>query len=90
MPRRHLLAVPLLAFLACAAQAEEGQKPSGASYDDGYTQGCRKGYEDAGLYQGYAAIKDQARYQADEGYRKGWDEGYARCRLYGSRRHIPL
>ena len=88
MLKRLAVAIPLLVASALVALAA-GPEPSGDSYGEGYAAGCRKGNEDAGVPLGYAVVKDQARYERDPTYKKGWDDGYARCLRDGARRRVP-
>jgi hypothetical protein len=69
-----------LALAACSsveeAMIERGLPPA---YARGYDDGCASGKENAGGFFAEAR-KDASRYGADDQYRQGWDDGFAKCR----------
>ncbi|MFI5022937.1 MAG: hypothetical protein ACHQRJ_14970 [Alphaproteobacteria bacterium] len=54
-----------------------GQSPV---FDDGYVDGCRTGFQDAGR-DGYqtAGHKDDTRYLREVDYKAGYDQGFNAC-----------
>ena len=84
---KYLITVLLLIAVGCASQnlarkreklAEQGLSND---YIDGYVDGCSSGYMRAGD-RFYDFSRDMPRYQADQSYSKGWDEGFDACKSH--------
>lgn len=48
-------------------------------YRVGYMEGCDSGHVSAGK-AGFTFKKDQARFEKDALYQRGWEDGYVRCK----------
>lgn len=82
---KYVITLALLIVAGCATQhlAQKREKliQQGFSndYTDGYVHGCSSGYNRAGDRY-YDFSRDMPRYQSDQNYSKGWDEGYQSCK----------
>jgi hypothetical protein len=85
MPASRLQAILAGLFTALTVAAcgsvertmiERGFPPA---YAQGYADGCASGKQAAGGWFAQAR-KDTPRYDVDDQYTKGWDDGFAECR----------
>ncbi len=82
---RYGITLSLLIIVACATkqltQKRERLTQQGFSKEhiDGYVDGCSSGYKQAGDPY-YEFSQDMVRYQSDQSYSTGWDEGHAACK----------
>ena len=72
--------IVIAAVLAACAAPPNAPERASAGYSWGYTEGCDSGYTEA-FRDGYSLRygKDEARFEADPEYRRGWEDGYAYC-----------
>ncbi|MFO0995410.1 MAG: hypothetical protein U1F33_01915 [Alphaproteobacteria bacterium] len=73
---RTLVMAMVLLLAAC-----QGTVPAGTpAYQDGYRDGCNSGYADAFRpHHEHAYRLDQARFDSNADYKRGWEEAYAAC-----------
>lgn len=71
----------VLFFSACATTESDLPVPGDrlSPYDEALEEGCESAYALGGNTQ-YRLKKNISRYNNDAQYRKGWDEGYNKCR----------
>lgn len=79
MLRRLLcLAIAPIIFLSGCASMTSPEDKSSASYQSGYTAGCTSGTERNERF-GRDVNRDETRYENNDLYRRGWNEGYRTC-----------
>lgn len=78
-----VVSILAVALFSCAPSREivvimqnTHDKPPG--YQDGFMNGCGSGFQQGGD-EGYLYFKDLRRYESDEQYRKGWQDGLEKC-----------
>jgi hypothetical protein len=74
---RFCVMAPCVALLACAAPDEAVRSPA---YDAGFGDGCATATADMAAVP-RPAIRDEAAFSGDTGYRAGWLSGHAACRM---------
>ncbi|MCP4408177.1 MAG: hypothetical protein GY807_10535 [Gammaproteobacteria bacterium] len=83
--KKYLIFLASIFLMGCAAQHLVKQRMKlvqegfSDTYIDGYIDGCSSGYNRADNYQ-YDFTRDMPRYQSDQLYSSGWEEGYKECK----------
>ncbi|MEN8130386.1 MAG: hypothetical protein ABFS45_09385 [Pseudomonadota bacterium] len=83
--KKYLISLVSIFLMGCAAQylvqqrVKLAQEGFSDTYIDGYIDGCSSGYHRAGNYH-YDFSRDMPRYQSDQLYSNGWEEGHKKCK----------
>lgn len=80
MTANPILVLSMATLIAgCAAGTPTVSGPP--AYQEGYDNGCSSGYFFAGN-KVFRHIKDTARFNSDQEYKTGWEDGFAKCRSW--------
>lgn len=74
----HGKAVVLISAILVAGCAMKNTPKGPVPYQQGYDDGCASGYEAAG-HPYYDFKKDVYRFNSDQLYAQGWNDGYQGC-----------
>lgn len=77
--RNSLGLMVVVAAIVVSSCATERAPPGPPTYREGWKQGCDSGYVAAG-HPYYRYAKNVSRFNADELYKQGWNDGYDLCK----------
>lgn len=81
--RKTILTIILILLTSCATDMQQVNREIGASqppsYKEGYKDGCDSGYV-AGGHPYYRFRKNVSRFNSDEIYKQGWNDGFSVCK----------
>ena len=77
--RRNSAAILPLLLASCVPPPRPAEPPQPPEYSAGYTAGCSSGHSAAGD-AGARFLKDPLRFQSDQLYAQGWNDGFSVCK----------